>query len=348
MEIRTDGRAGWIELTHEGVHLLAKGGDPLRDRLTSALAAAGDDPLPDVLTDELAAGSVRQAPDFAIVDEADGRVLVRGSARVLLTGVDESSREVVSPVRAPWVDEDLAEQTVTAVLSTGEPEPVEPVVAPATPEPTAPADDGSADGEVGGVVADTDGAAGELAADPPQFVDGHLVSARVAAAAAAVPVQPAHAGTDISPDAVDDAPGGADHRSGPSTGILPVTGAAPEASEREPSPSSRLVLSTGEVVDLDRGVLLGRAPRAAAAIGVVGDAHLVRVPSPDNEISRSHVEVYPEGESIIVRDLGSTNGTTVAAPGEQPRRMAPGEPQPIEPGTTIRLAGQVSVVLGEE
>lgn len=74
----------------------------------------------------------------------------------------------------------------------------------------------------------------------------------------------------------------------------------------------------------------------------------MRVASPDNEISRSHVEVYPEGSQVMVRDLGSTNGTTLSAPHGPSRRMSPGEPQQIEPGTTIRLAGQVAVVLGDE
>lgn len=327
METRTDGRPGWIEFTRAGVHILAKGDDRLRDRLASAVAAAGGDPLPEVLTDELTVGGMRQAPDFAIVDETDGRVLVRGAARVLLTSADETTREVVAPVRAPWIDEDIDGDTAMAVLSTGEAEPV-PIesVSPsvATPEPMAPA-------------------AGALASAHPQFVDGHLVSARVA------PVPPAEssgAGMDTDSDDAAHSAGGADDGPGSSTGVLPLTGVAPEASEPEQPPvTARLVLPTGESVDLDRGVLLGRAPRATAGIGVTGEPHLVRVASPDNEISRSHVEVYPEGPRIIVRDLGSTNGTTLASSDGPPRRMAPGEPQQIEPGTTIRLAGQASVVV---
>lgn len=353
METRTEGRDGWVEFTRAGVHVLAKGDDALRDRLTSALAAAGGDPPADVLTDELTSGGVRRAPDFAIVDETDGRVLVRGAARVLLTAADGTTREVVAPARAPWIDEDLDEGTATAVLSTGEPEPV-PAQPVRTPESMAPAavspemapvptpGEPAADVSEPGRTPDAD------AAGHPQFVDGHLVGPRVA------PAAPSRVGADgsleeLAPQDAASSVEGAAHGPGPSTGVLPVAGEAPETSEPEPSrPPARLVLPTGEVVDLDRGVLLGRAPRASAGIGAPGEPHLVRVASPDNDISRSHVEVYPEGPQVIVRDLGSTNGTTLTAPDGASRRMAPGEPQAIEPGTTIRLAGKVAVVLGDD
>ncbi|WEV77368.1 FHA domain-containing protein [Janibacter cremeus] len=350
METRTEGRDGWVELTRAGVHVLAKGDDALRDRLTSALDAAGGDTPADVLTDELTSGGVRRAPDFAIVDETDRRVLVRGAARVLLT-VDETTREVVAPARAPWIDEDLDADTTTAVLSTGEPEPV-PAEPTSTPESMAPA-------AVSPEMA-PEGPPAVQAPRRPQFVEGHLVSARVATAEPTRPDEAAPAEEDLTADeapASEDAvPGRAAaseevdaHGPGPSTGVLPVVGEAPEMdAPPAPRPSARLVLPTGEVVELDRGVLIGRAPRASAGIGATGQPHLVRVASPDNEISRSHVEVYPEGAQVVVRDLGSTNGTTLSAPHGPSRRMTPGEPQSIEPGTTIRLAGQVAVVLGDE
>ena len=151
----------------------------------------------------------------------------------------------------------------------------------------------------------------EAEPERPRFVDGHLVSAAVAAGHEAEP-EPAH---DTGPAVVD----------GP----------------------LQLTLSTGETVPLDRGVLLGRAPKATAAIGAAGEPHLVRVPSPDNEISRSHVEVYPEGDGVVVRDLGSTNGTTITPPDGQPSRLAPGAPHPFELGSRLLLAGHVEVLLEE-
>lgn len=319
MQTTTAGGAGWVELTRAGVHILAKGDEQLRDRLTAALDAAGGDPLPDVVTDELTTGGVRRAPDFAIVDEGDRRVLVRGTARATLTGPDGTTREVLAPKRAPWTDEDIEDGTRAVLLATGEPEPV---VEPTPDEPVEPEDPGSAEQP-----------------DRPQFVDGHLVGARVALPAPA-PASPAATSPADEEFAAADAAAAA---AGPSTRDLPVT--EPEPEPQEPA---RLLLSTGEEVTLDRGVLIGRAPRATAAIGAAGEPHLVRVASPDNEISRNHVEVYPEGAGVIIRDLGSTNGTTVESPGGARRRLAPGEPQPIDSGTTIRLAGQVAVLLQQD
>ncbi len=130
METRIDGRDGWVEVTHGGVHVLAKGDDTLRGRLESALGgAAADESLPDVVTDELTTGGVRRTPDFAIVDEVAGRVLVRGTARVGFTDASGTPGEVVAPARGPWADEDLAEGARDVVLETGEPEPE-----PAAPE----------------------------------------------------------------------------------------------------------------------------------------------------------------------------------------------------------------------
>ena len=104
-----------------------------------------------------------------------------------------------------------------------------------------------------------------------------------------------------------------------------------------------LRLSTGDVVTLDRGVLLGRSPKLNADLPPGERPHLVRVPSPENDISRNHVEVVLEGWHVLVRDLGSTNGTTVTLPGQPPVRLRPGDSQVIEPGTVVTLADEVSL-----
>jgi hypothetical protein len=120
-----------------------------------------------------------------------------------------------------------------------------------------------------------------------------------------------------------------------------------EIVSQQPSNAARPVLgilrlSTGDVVSLDRGVLLGRAPK------VVGDPtgaqrpHVLRLASPDNDISRNHTEVVLEGWHVLVRDLGSTNGTTVALPGQEPMRLRPNDQQVIEPGTVVALADEIS------
>ncbi|KQX61893.1 FHA domain-containing protein [Angustibacter sp. Root456] len=109
-------------------------------------------------------------------------------------------------------------------------------------------------------------------------------------------------------------------------------------------PLGVLTLSTGDVVTLDRGVLLGRAPTLAGNVSLGDRPHVVKVASPDKDISRNHAQFALEGWHVLVSDLGSTNGTTVQLPGQDPVRLRPGDQQPIEPGTVVVLADEVSLV----
>jgi hypothetical protein len=102
-----------------------------------------------------------------------------------------------------------------------------------------------------------------------------------------------------------------------------------------------LRLSTGDVIPLDRGVLLGRNPKGGSA-GPDADRHVVRVPSPTGDISRAHTEIRLDGWHVLVVDLNSTNGTVVVLPGRAPERLRPNEPRPIEPGTVVVLSDEVS------
>jgi FHA domain len=100
-----------------------------------------------------------------------------------------------------------------------------------------------------------------------------------------------------------------------------------------------LRLSTGDVVTLDRDVVLGRHPPAdfTGANGE-GGPHLVRLPSPDGVISRTHLRVTLSGWQVLVTDLNSTNGTRVTLPGSDPEQLPPGIPVPIRAGTVVTLA----------
>jgi pSer/pThr/pTyr-binding forkhead associated (FHA) protein len=105
-----------------------------------------------------------------------------------------------------------------------------------------------------------------------------------------------------------------------------------------------LRLSTGDRVSLDRGVLLGRSPRVAEDLSPQERPHQVRLPSPENDISRNHVEVVLDGWQVLVRDLGSTNGTLVTLPGMQPVQLSPHDLHVIEPGTVVTLSPEVFFV----
>ncbi len=111
---------------------------------------------------------------------------------------------------------------------------------------------------------------------------------------------------------------------------------------RVPRPSLGVLrLSTGAVVSLDRAVLLGRAP-TTGDVAAHDRPHLVKVPSPERDISRNHVEVALDGWHVLVRDLGTTNGTTVALPGQQPVRLRASDQQVLEPGSVVSMADEVS------
>jgi hypothetical protein len=102
-----------------------------------------------------------------------------------------------------------------------------------------------------------------------------------------------------------------------------------------------LRLSTGDVVPLDRTVIMGRNPKPDEA----NDAerpHVVRLPSPGHDISRTHVEIRLDGWHVLLTDLNSVNGTVVTPPWQEPQRLRPNEAVPIEPGTVVSLADEVT------
>jgi hypothetical protein len=118
----------------------------------------------------------------------------------------------------------------------------------------------------------------------------------------------------------------------------------------EPVPVPRPVLgvlrlSLGDVIMLDRGVVMGRNPRTdyGGPDGFGGSAgeerpHVVKLPSADGDISRTHLRVTLDGWQVLVTDLNSTNGTLVTLPGYDPRPLRPGEPLLIHSGTVVTLA----------
>ena len=106
----------------------------------------------------------------------------------------------------------------------------------------------------------------------------------------------------------------------------------------------QLKLGDGRVVILDRGAVFGRSPRADASgnTGAGGvPPHLVKVMLPD--ISRLHTEVRLEEWQVLVRDLGSANGSYLTLPGGRPQQMRPMEEYALEPGAVVSLAGSINL-----
>lgn len=119
------------------------------------------------------------------------------------------------------------------------------------------------------------------------------------------------------------------------TAVLP---AVPEAT----AASGRIRVSTGQVVALDRTVIIGRRPRSTRASGTTMP-HLVAVDSPQQDISRSHLEIRPEGDTVVVIDLHTTNGSTLLRSGADPVRLHPGEQTLVLSGDVIDLGDGVEV-----
>ncbi|KQZ85744.1 hypothetical protein ASD56_05495 [Microbacterium sp. Root166] len=118
---------------------------------------------------------------------------------------------------------------------------------------------------------------------------------------------------------------------------------APLAPPRPPAPG-RIRVSTGQVLTLDRTVVIGRRPRSTRVSGT-DLPHLVAVDSPQQDISRSHVELRVEGDSILATDLHTTNGTTLLRPGVDPVRLHPGETTVVVPGDVIDLGDGITVAI---
>jgi hypothetical protein len=140
----------------------------------------------------------------------------------------------------------------------------------------------------------------------------------------------------------------------PPTEATPVPPPEPDAGPAQPEPVpapasrpvARLVLSNGETVEVDRAVLVGRAPEARRFTS--GEQpRLVTVPSPAQEISSTHLEIRPgagaDHGTAVVTDLGSTNGTVVVQPGLPPEDLQPGIAVQLVPGAIIDLGDGVTI-----
>ena len=120
---------------------------------------------------------------------------------------------------------------------------------------------------------------------------------------------------------------------------------------QEPAPDvtavmARLVISSGQTVDVDRVTVIGRAPETKQ-YAEADSPRLVTVPSAHFEISSTHIEIRPgtgaDHGSAVVTDLGSTNGTVLVQPGLGPQDLAPGEAVQLLPGALIDIGDGITI-----
>ena len=114
-------------------------------------------------------------------------------------------------------------------------------------------------------------------------------------------------------------------------------------------PESRVLyleLSTGGREVLTEPLLVGRSPSISKVSG--GQLpRLVTIPG-DQDISRNHARFALEGDTVVVTDLHSRNGTSIVLPGKAPQLLRQGEPTAVLVNTVVDLGGGVTLTVREE
>ena len=109
--------------------------------------------------------------------------------------------------------------------------------------------------------------------------------------------------------------------------------------DRNPGgPAWRLLLADGTEVPVRGATLLGRDPAPEGGQQV---ARLVSLADPDHSISKTHATVDVRGDRLVVRDLGSTNGTVVVSRDGREVECAEGVDVDVDDDSTIELGTYV-------
>ncbi|PYI66767.1 hypothetical protein CVV68_12845 [Arthrobacter livingstonensis] len=137
----------------------------------------------------------------------------------------------------------------------------------------------------------------------------------------------------------------AGHANPPSRSQCSECGAAIDSEPREVGRPrlGRMHISTGDVLDLDHSLVIGRQPSVSRVMGGVMP-RLVQVHSASGDISRSHVEVRLDGWDVLLVDLKATNGTVLVREGQAPRRLGQGEQAILLNGDIAELGDGVSLL----
>ena len=312
-----------------------------------AVAAVPRIGVPGVLA-ALKSSGIADAAPFAVLDAtADGlHVALRGPATV------SAGAETVTGLGAePWLERVLADSSVARLTVPGGEWTLTPSVAPtpaaaaiAAPAPATPLapppvpaplfDDSTELTEIPDLEASVPAppALEPVAASIGEHDGGTVLVSDL-------PPRPAAAAEDKTV-VVDEI---ARLRARRSTGLAAPAAPAAPAPLPPPAPKLSLVLPDGSHEPLDAVVLVGRAPSVPADAPT---SRLVRLEG-DGDISRNHARVALEGDTVVVTDLGSRNGTIVRIPGRPAQKLREGEPTPVLVGTVIDFGGGVELSIRE-
>lgn len=116
---------------------------------------------------------------------------------------------------------------------------------------------------------------------------------------------------------------------------------SPELSAEAPDPvvaprRFAVRVGPGDSIGLEVPILVGRRP-APPRVESGALPRLVTVPSPEQEVSSTHLRIEQSGDAVVVTDLRSTNGTVVVRPDGDTSRLRPGESTVVLSGTVVQI-----------
>lgn len=333
------------------------------DFVASAWSAiAGDDAF-QALLDLLTAHGLAATPDFVLVDwerGADARVIVRGAAAVTVTDAAGSTPLSGAGI-STWVERTLPGVTaleltvpgataagsgylplvagvvLAAGLRLGAVAPAKAVAKrkpPVDVEATIVSEPDNAKTEIIPTVASDDSVVGETIHRP------------------VADTAPPEVADDVSVTTEEPLSGDHDGRTVLTSDIAKLR--APRrtraAAPAKPLPAARLVLlvsTTGAREPLNQPILVGRSPSVSKVSGGALP-RLLTLGGIDQDISRNHAQFSLEGDTVVVTDLHSKNGTSIVLPGKEPQKLRAGEPTSVIVGTVVDLGGGLTLTIEED
>lgn len=131
---------------------------------------------------------------------------------------------------------------------------------------------------------------------------------------------------------------------------LPPIDHEPQPAQQRPEPVSAgaIVFDDGSTFSLDRDYVVGRRPQKDPRVQS-GAAEALTVVDPDSVLSSAHALISRQDERIMLRDLGSLNGTHVAPPAATDwTKLEPHQELPIVPGTRLLFGWTVATFTGPD
>lgn len=127
--------------------------------------------------------------------------------------------------------------------------------------------------------------------------------------------------------------------SGPDAGFAAVPPpTAPVADESVPADAVVLRFDSGALHWFRGTCVVGRNPEAEPGVATVA------VPDLSRTLSKTHVALVQTDGAVLLRDLGSTNGTSVVRPDASFEDLVPGVDLFVAAGSTVRIGDHAFVV----